>query len=212
MADDWFRNRTWSKSTSEAFFKRLNRARTPENKAQYLRIQAYHLMKEGKPSDLEPAIDLLRLQLDSYPSRLQTAITWDQLAECYSRLDQPEAAIGAYREAFNAMRAFPNVRTNSAEAYAEFSIRCDRPDLYAEAISLLAEFPSDDLFPVRTFRRHACLAVMLHANGRGEEAAQHRAIALKAAEADSSNARKHRKLGLVGREQRWLINRLNQLD
>lgn len=212
MADERFRNRKWSKATSDAFFKRLHRSRTPEAKAQYLRIQAYHLMKEGKPSDLKPAIELLRMLLEKYPSRLEAATAWDQLAECYSRLDQPEAAIDAYRNAFSAMRAFPNVQTNSAEAYAEFCIRCGRPDLYAEAINLLAEFPSGDLFPVLAFRRHACLAVMFHASGRHEEAAQHRAKALQAAEADSSNARNHRKLGLVGPEQLWLLNLLKQLD
>lgn len=212
MATEWFRSPTWSPEIEKAFFERLGRARSSHNKAQYLRIQAYYLATEGTDAEVDPAVKLLRLMVTDYPERGQLASAWQQLAECYDRLNQVDAATDAFRKSFQAMKEMPNVKTDSALAFGELCLRRDLKELYGEALERLSEYEDGGMFPVATFRLNAISALLLSAQGENDRAKRHRDIAIEAAGLKRSGAAKHRSLGLVDDRQRWLLDRLETLS
>ena len=84
MANEWFRRTAWTKNDQAEFEARLARARK-QNRAQYLRIQASHLMEAANPKLTSAALELLNRMLAEYPSDIQVAQAHVQRAECHIR-------------------------------------------------------------------------------------------------------------------------------
>ena len=67
---EWFRRTTWTADDPEDFDAHLKRSSGDSNKAQILRIQAYHL---GEVGNQEGAIELLDRLFAEFPDKAQLA-------------------------------------------------------------------------------------------------------------------------------------------
>ena len=132
MADEWYRRTTWTKDDQADFEARLARARK-RSRAQYLRIQASHLMEADNPQLTSAALELLNRMLAEYPSDIEVAQAHAQRAECYIRLGEVDNAIEAFRSALAKEREFPNVRTTAWLDFGWLVIERGLPELYDEA-------------------------------------------------------------------------------
>ena len=193
---EWFRRETWTNTDREDFNARLNRSRGAGNKAQYLRIQAHHLASVGRHHE---ALELLGRLLDEFPERIQLAQAHAQRAESLARLDRTDDAVGAYREALQAERRFPHVRTGAWLDFGWFVVGRNLEAHYDEVSNVLAEFGELDvqIFPVRLYRYAAIRAFLADARGEREAARRFARQAMEEASKTHSGLRYHASLGLV---------------
>src|SRR5687767_401449 len=134
---EWFRRTTWTDQDREDFDARLKRSRDAGNKAQYLRIQAFHLAEVGNE---ECSIELLDRLFVEYPVKGELAQAHNQKASSLARLGKIAAAIEEYRAALQAERDFPNVRTNAWLDFGWLVVENQLSDLYDEVLRILKEF------------------------------------------------------------------------
>jgi hypothetical protein len=207
---DWFRRSTWSDNDRDEFETRLRRAR-PTGRAQYLRIQAFHLADAGRDDLLSPALELLRRLLAEYPESGEVAAAEHLRAKCHERMGDTLLAVEAYRAAMEAERRRPTIRTDAALDFALFVSRRSLASLFAEVSSILDEHV-DDLrpFPIQRFKFHAARA-LLAVSREPEKARNDAALALKEAAATDSGFRYHPQVGLVGDTDETVRQRLERL-
>ena len=207
MSKEWYRRRVWSSEDAKEFENKLLRAHS-RNRAQYLRIQAYHLAEASLHA---PALQLLDRMLMEYPGDLFIALAHHQRADLLLRLSKPEEAIVAYRQAMEAQRKNPNVRTG---AYLDFAwLVANNPgrSFLDEAIEVLKEFGGEEAWPIARFKYFGVLAIIHAAKGNLPLASRHAKNALAAMDAKESGFRYHRNLGLVRDVEHTIINRLIDL-
>ena len=93
---EWFRASRWDAGTAERFEALLRRARA-SNRAQYIRIQASHLVESPDAVTREIGRALLRRVIDDYPDDdFETKCAWEQLGDSLAtegRLDDAENAL-----------------------------------------------------------------------------------------------------------------------
>src|SRR5438876_101532 len=195
--DSWFRRSTWSPSDRADFAAHMRRSRTAGARAQYLRIQAFHLQHVGPPGMYEAGLELLDQLLEECPERTQLSSAHEQRAECLFQLGRVEEAIAAYRAALEAERNFPNVHGLAYLGFAELVLKLERRKLFPEALSVLAEFSGYELVPINLYRLSAALALLFEAAGEMAKAKSYAQAALAAASAEQSGLRYHQDLGLV---------------
>lgn len=202
---DWFRRRTWTESDRQDFEATLSRARSP-GRAQYLRIQAWHLAESDAPALLRAALELLGRVLRDHPDDVvQRAPALQQKADCLWRLGDISAAIEAYRETFRAEETKPTILTGAWLEFCMRVVREGKADLYGEVEELLerrrAQAPSSLAFPVQKYQFHLVRAIIAQESGHRDTAVEHARLALDAAGQRHSNFRYHRDLGLVGKPE-----------
>src|SRR6266567_2107581 len=95
--EPWFRRSTWSLSDKTDFFARLARSRSAANRAQYLRIQAWHLQQVGTEPMYEAALDLLNMLIADYPEPTQLSEAHGQRAACLGGMGRTEDALLEYQ-------------------------------------------------------------------------------------------------------------------
>lgn len=208
---DWFRRTTWASEDEAEFRARLQRSRTPFQKAQYLRIQALHLQETGSEPLLRAACDLLDEMIRDFPESIQLSIAHHQRAQCLLSLCEESAAVDAFREAFGARRRLPNVQTSAHLDFALFAVRHRRTDLYAEAWAVLDEFASGEPFPANQFKLAGARAMIAHWRGERGLARRYAVDALNAAAAPESPFPRHRALGLVHNPDTKLLADLHEI-
>jgi hypothetical protein len=98
---DWFRRSSWTDRDQEEFNARLQRSRGEGNKAQYLRIQAFHLAEAGLDA---AAIELIDRLITEFPQKTELASAHHQRAESLAKLGQADSAIAEYRATFQVER------------------------------------------------------------------------------------------------------------
>jgi tetratricopeptide (TPR) repeat protein len=207
MSKEWYRRRVWSSEDAKDFENKLMRAHS-RNRAQYLRIQAHHLAEASLHA---PALQLLDRMLMEYPGNLFIALAHHQRADLLLRLGKPEEAIVAYRQAMEAQRKNPNIRTGSYLDFAWFVAQTSRTSLLDEAIEVLKEFGGEEAWPIAKFKHFGALAIIYAAKGNFPLASRHAKKALAAMDAKESGFRYHRNLGLVRDVDHHMIKRLNDL-
>ena len=197
MANDWFRKTTWSEADQADFFARLKRSRGAGNKAQYLRIQAYHLEETHDPKLIRAAIPLLDKMIAEFPEQGELASALSQKASCLGALGLLNEAIDCYREAFDAQRKFPQRRTRAWLEFGRFV--CDHKivNSYDEAWAILDELKYVSPFPVDVYELHGIRAIIAAHKGNSESAKQFAKTAMECAAATNSGFRYHPTVGLV---------------
>lgn len=208
---DWFRRSTWTPADEAEFRARLKRSRSAHHRAQYLRLQAWHLQDVGTGRLLEAALELLNELVLEYPERTQLAAAHTQRAQCLAALDRPDEAITAYREAFATERSFPSVRSLAYLSFAEFVLALGRHELYQEAFAALDEFGNEELFPIERYRSASAQAFLYAALAEPDLAATKARQALRAAAATESPFHYHRKVGLIEQPDAAVLARLWRL-
>jgi tetratricopeptide (TPR) repeat protein len=192
----WFRRSAWSPSDRADFFARFARSRLG-NRAQYLRIQAWHLQQVGTEPMYEAALDLLNMLVADYPEPTQLSEAHSQRAACLAATGRTEEAILEYRTALGGQREFPNVIGYAYIEFAELVLELDRRELFSEALAVLQEFSGYEFFPTNAYRMAAARAMLYDCLGQRQEAARFASLAIAAAAATESGFRYHRDLGLV---------------
>jgi tetratricopeptide (TPR) repeat protein len=187
----------------------LRRSR-PHNRSQYLRIQAHHLAQVGQFAD---AITLLDRLIADYPDRLQLAPAHQQRGTCLMGLGFADSALDAYRDAIDAQRAFPNMRTTAPLDFGFAVARLEREDLYDEALSVVNAYatePGSMVFPYEEFLASTTLALIAHARSQSNARSMAQR-ALKAAAATHSGFPRHPSFGLVGSIDSEILDRLHRV-
>lgn len=144
---DWFRRTTWSPADEAEFLARVKRSRTEFHRAQYLRIQAWHLAESGDPTLLVPAVKLLDLLITEHPDRSQLSLAHHQRATCLVDMGEVAEALNGFRSALAARSAYPGVESDAHLDFGEVVCALKRTDLFAEVAAALDEFGSVSPFP-----------------------------------------------------------------
>ncbi len=209
---DWFRRTTWTEQDSADFAQRLQRAR-PENRPQYVRIQAVALHATAEPSNLRAALSLLDYFFRNWPEDIFLANAFWQAARCHEELDEEQSALLAYRRPLDAQRGRPNVQPPTALDLGMFVLRLGRTDLYAEVLSVLNEFAREQtmVFPVERYHFHLIHALLAARTGNDQDARPHAVIALDEAKKTQTGIPHHPTLGLVDRVDARLHDELAKI-
>lgn len=209
MTKDWFRKSTWTKSDAADFDARLQRAR-PLGRAQYLRIQAFHLWETGGDAEIRAALGLVERLLRDYSNNIQVPLALHLQGQCLERLGDNRAALASYRRSVEEQRRMPSIKTDAYLEFAWLVAREKSSNLYDEALRLLDEFRGLAAFPIQRFRLSAIQALIAAERGESSAASYARA-ALAAAVETSSGFRNHPRLGLVAEGEEHLKGRLREI-
>ena len=208
---DWFRKVSWTPEDQDDFWSHHRRARK-SGKAQYLRIQAGHLVGTRKPSLREPALVLLNLLIAEFPEPAQLACAHSQRAEIHALDGRWNEAIADFRATLAQERAFPKVRSNAWLDFGWFAVQTERPELYDEVSEVLRERQVDALFPIDRFRMNSIRSVIAWHRGEVAEARLFAGNALREAERSHSGLRFHSELGLVSEAYRSMLDQLHRIQ
>jgi tetratricopeptide (TPR) repeat protein len=196
---EWYRRTSWTPDDARDFQARLRRSRSQFHKAQYLRLQAFHLAEVGTAELLAAALELLHQLLTEVPEPSQLASALQQKGQCHADLGQPSEAFAAFESAVEAEQAHRSIRTGVQLDYAELAVALRRTDLYARAEVLLGgaspEEPS--FFPSVDYRVSVARAYLAAARKDWARVKREAQLALAAAAKEETPLRYHRKLGLV---------------
>jgi len=208
--NEWYRRSTWTPRDREEFDARLARSRGQHRKAQYLRLQAYHLHETGDARLLPAALELLDRLVSEFPDPLQLGLAFSLRADLLIDLGQSDAAMAAYENALAARRSFPHFSDDAYLGYVELVLALKRDTLYDAAQRILDEFPVGP-FPIQIFRDAGARALLAAARGETDDAREWARTALEAAERSQSPFRYRRRLGLVRGADPLTIQRLQEL-
>jgi tetratricopeptide (TPR) repeat protein len=198
MANDWFRKITWSEADQADFFARLKRSRTAGNKAQYLRIQAYHLEGVGSPELLKASLTLLDKMLAEFPEQTQLASAYGQKASCSAKLGEIDQAVGYYQRTLETEREFPKVKTNAFIQFGRLIVENNLANFFDEALVALEELNSRGIkFPSDIYQAFGIRSIIAAQRGETEKAKEFSKVALEAADKVHSGLRYHSAIGLV---------------
>jgi tetratricopeptide (TPR) repeat protein len=204
MPGDWFRNERWSPEIEREFYAKLKRSRG--QRAQYLRIQAYSLVKT------EPLV-ALRL-IDEYFATKDTsfvAAAYRDQAAALVALGRVTEAIEAHRRSIEWAATHPGFETSSRLELPLLIATRKLAEHYDLAMELLESRDLRLVFPLEVFL-HACSLAMIHSE-RGEtlQALECAQLALKAAETSQSPLSRHPGLGLVDDRFAAEVQRMERL-
>ncbi len=214
---DWFRKTSWSPEDEQDFYYRLKRARTDSTKAQYLRIQAYHLVHDARPPLPSSALRLLNHLINEFPDSFQIAQALKQKAACMEMLSQKDEVILTFRQAIAHELAFPNVKTGVTVDFPFYIVEKGLTELYDEAWDILdrdklAIVPNGTSpFPITRFRFNTAAALILNHKKKPSLAREHALKALEDASTRHSDFNRHKDLGLVTDIPDQLLRKLKVL-
>ncbi len=200
--DDWFRNKTWNPKIEKTFFEKLARARSQRD--QYLAVQAIELA----PHKPRVALKLIDHYFETRKNDFDDARALLAKVNAQMALHNEVEAVSTYKELLAREAEFPNSTTNAYVDYPYLVATRKFEDEYDSALEVLVTRKDDLAFPIRRFKWHASLALILSHRGNESEAREHARQAVEAAEAKKSRFRYHRDLGLVGKEHKSVVKRL----
>jgi tetratricopeptide (TPR) repeat protein len=209
--DDWFRRTTWTPEDRERFYGFFEQVPSEAFKAQYARVQAYHLYEGGTEEGLRGALELLDIVFERYPDEGQIGPAYSQKGDCLRLLGDMEGALKAWRAAIDAERANPHIRTSAYLDLAWAAATLPIPEDYDAALGLLEEFGNEEGFPVQVYKNAGARALILAARGKAEEAKPWAEKALAAAGKRNPVFQDHPTKGLVGESERAHQEKLARL-
>ena len=209
---DWFRKESWTLEDEADFFAHLKRARTPYNKAQYLKIQALTLASTGDPEHAHAAILLAQKCLNDFPGE-SSQMTQCHLVigNCYAAIGKIEDATAAYMNCLDAQRKVPNYVTRVPTDFAMFVVRNKLIDLYACAADVLNEFKRSSMLQFELFEHWGCLAIIAEETGYNSDAKLFASLALDAAHQIHSGFANHPNIGLVADRSSDFYKRIEEI-
>ena len=202
---EWFRMSEWSSTTEAEFERRLARAR-PASRAQYLRLQAFHLAEAGHH---RAALALLDRCL-ALNNRVHMAAAYLQRGQSELGVGNHSAALTSFRLCLEFERGLPNVRTSCWIEFPWYIVNAQRRDLYDEALAAIASNAAPS-WPVERFRAETVRAFIADDRGDRDAARMFAEHALREAAMSSSGFRNHPELGVVGDRYAAAQARLRQL-
>ena len=205
--ETWYRGASWTQSDQEAFWARLRRSRGAWHRAQYLRIQAFHLEEAGI---LEPAVVLLEHALSEEPEGFESGEIHHQLATCREKQGRISEAVEHLRRALNIAARGPSRASGVWLTFGRVAVEHGRHELYEEFLALVdkadraGELNTALMFPADRYRFAGILAVINAHLGNKSEARHLADTALQAANETTSGLRYHPQLGVVSDKETTL--------
>ena len=150
-------------------------------------ISTRHNMCRFRPATLPtsvrpmPRLNYSDKLFSDFPDKSQLAQAHLQMAECLLARDRVDDAIGEYRAALNAEKAYPNSRTQVWLDFPWLVVTRRMSDLYVEARLFLDWRGSHSLFPIEEYRLATVLAFLADESGDSHSARKHAVAALNAA-------------------------------
>jgi hypothetical protein len=111
--DKWFRSPAWDAQIAAAFEQRLRRARR-YNHAQYIRIQATHLLSSPDPQVRQAGRGLLRRLVTRFPDELNAKMAMEQLGGSLAEDGRLAEAERALRETLRMCAQSPAGRSGTS--------------------------------------------------------------------------------------------------
>src|SRR5437016_1784466 len=122
---DWFRKRSWTPEDQADFWRRHRRCRSVYNRAQFLRIQAFHLAETR-----------------------QLSCAHVERGDIFLQRGRVDEALAEYRKAIAQERVHPEARTQCWLSFGWTAVMHHRTELYDEAERILSERENEAMFPV----------------------------------------------------------------
>jgi hypothetical protein len=189
----WFRKSSWSEADRLDFETRFARTRH-YSRAQYLRLQAFHLAEAGLHADAILLIDRL---LADYPDSSEIASAYLQRAVSCDALDRVGEALASFRAAVVAERTRRTIRTNVSFTFPLFVATRRLQSEFDEALAILNEAEAHVMFPRHRFDVAATRALIADHLGDARAAQTAARQALAAAAEGHSGFVRHPNVGLV---------------
>ena len=157
-ADDWYRMTDWTEEGAANFEKKIERARS--QKAQYLTLQAYHLL------DRRPDISLKLLDRaeEADVERYEGGRINNFRAEANLRLGNIEKVLSSYEDSMREQRVPGAIVTSSALDYAFVVAYFRIADKYDVALDIVRNFPGSP-FPNSAAQALGAHAMILSERG-----------------------------------------------
>jgi tetratricopeptide (TPR) repeat protein len=211
-AQGWYRHSTWTQADQEDFYTHLKRARS-SNRGRYLRAQATILEGTSSRAEQEGALALLDLLLGEYSSPAEREMGYLLRARCLESLGRLDEVVDSFRQAFQARRRNPTIRTYAPLEFGMFAVRHNRADLFPEVQSIHTELVEDNdlVFPDAKYMYFASHAIMADRLGQPEVARRCARKALEAGSMDRSGSGRHPELGLVAQHDASIERKLTRM-
>lgn len=110
---DWYRSSRWNDEIEAAFETKLRRART-WSRAQYIRIQASHLIAQDDPALHEVGRTLLQRVIDEYGDSDQAPYAAEQLARSLATDRRASESFAAYQGVLDRVADSPSGRSGTS--------------------------------------------------------------------------------------------------
>lgn len=175
----WYQKKTWSLEDQKDFFAHLQRARSLYNKAQYLRIQAYHFQANASPPNYDAALNLLNRLIEEFPEPSQLGAAYLQKAKCHEKMGQTEQALEAYRSAVKMSRGADGVyNTDAPVHFASLVVKHGIREYYNEVLAAFKGSEMILLLPSAQFMACAAMAIIADETGKKAKASEYAKKAL----------------------------------
>ena len=198
---EWFRNETWDAAIAAEFEARLRRARS-YSRAQYVAIQATHLLSSPDFRTREVARGLLCRVIDEYGDELTSKLAWEQLGESLVREGDVTGGEEALRRVI-ALCAASDIGDSGTSGtaplqLAELLIARGDASSMTEAERVLCDYEStvEDMSIMRDVVYRYCLARARVSAARGHQStAEWAAAALRVADEKKPSIPRHPTIG-----------------
>jgi tetratricopeptide (TPR) repeat protein len=201
---DWYRKVMWTKEDEEKFFLKLKRAQK-YHRPQYLRIQAVTLYDTNNNELLDVALNLLKKYFDEYPDdKFDKSAAYTLTGDIYYKKEKYDTALENYENAIKFEEQYPNIETDAYIRYSELVIELNKVELFENVGALLLKRIKIMDFPKYKYATSAILSIISKRNNDLEKANYYKKLAEEAANAESSDFRWHKKLGLVKNRNKLL--------
>jgi tetratricopeptide (TPR) repeat protein len=197
MAVDWYRKTTWTIKDENDFFLRLKKSQK-FNRPQYLIIQASTLNSKNNNELLIGALNLLEKYFNEYPDdKFNKSSAFKLKGDIYYKMQNYGMALENYKNAIDFERIYPQVKTDAYLDYSELVVQLNKTEFFEDVEKLLLQQSEEFDFPKDKYIKNAILSILYKRKNNIEKAYYYKTLAEKAANAENSDFRWHRKLGLV---------------
>lgn len=207
--DDWYRKTSWSVADAAEFEQRLGKSRG--QRAQYIKLQAWHLAETGNARLAAPAIALAMRYLEEDPRGFHEVEAHLIVAEANVTLGNTTDALEAYRAAVEAESRSRGAKCCAYLAYAWFAVTNNLTEEFDDVLKAMDSMEDGDLvFPLSQYKFFASLALISSEQGDRTNA---RRMAQNALEAEAKTApfARHKNVGVVKNFDPSVRKRIRQL-
>lgn len=207
--DNWFRKESWSLDDEEDFERHLSKSRS--KRAQYLKLQAWHLSQTLKPELAAPAIGLANRYLSEDPDGIHEVEAHLIVAQANVTLRSKADALSAYRAAVAAEHKKRGIRCSAYLHYAWFVATNGLTEEFEHALQSMELMEKIDLvFPMAQYKYFGSLALISNALHDADNARRMARDALEA-EAKEGPFSRYRDAGIVKYIDPLIQARIRQL-
>jgi tetratricopeptide (TPR) repeat protein len=204
MAVDWYRKTTWSTEEENEFFSKLKRSQKL-SRPQYLIIQASTLNNANDDELLITALKLVEKYFDEYSDdKFNKSSAFKLKGDISYKMEKYDLALENYKKAMDFEKIYPQIKTDAYLNYSELVIQLNKTDLFGTVEIILLKQAQKSDFPKAKYIKNAILSIIYKHKNNMEKSNYYKTLAEEAANAENSDFRWHKKLGLVNKRNKLL--------